>query len=106
MIFKSYGVGCLFYSRKKQVIAVEAELVSWTGHRDSFQWPELYMQIISFINTCAHRNFTSRGIKKRGRVRNFFNEKSMTVEMKGNWGEMRCLKPMGIYNGSSKAKSC
>lgn len=50
-------------------------------------------------------NFTSHGIKKGDRVRKFFLEKSVTVEMKEKGGEMRCLKPIGIYNGSSEAKS-
>lgn len=56
MIIKSYGVGFLLYSWKKQVIAVELELVSWTRHRERLQWPELYMQLISFTNVYAHRN--------------------------------------------------
>lgn len=51
-------------------------------------------------------DFTPRGIKKGGRVRKFFHEKSMTVEMKGKWGEMRCLKPIEVYNGNIEEKSC
>lgn len=42
-------------------------------------------------------------LKKGGKVRKFCLEKSMTGETKGYWGEMRCLKPIGIYNGDSEA---
>lgn len=45
-------------------------------------------------------------LKKGGKVRKLCIEKSMTGEIKGKWGEMRCLKPIGLYNGNSEAKCC
>lgn len=51
-------------------------------------------------------DFTSHGIKKRRQNKKLGLEKTMTAEIKRKWGETRCLKPIGIYNGNSEAKSC
>lgn len=45
-------------------------------------------------------------LKKRRQNKKLGLEKTMTAEIKRKWGETRCLKPIGIYNGNSEAKSC